>query len=103
MVDINLDEGTASIQGLDLSGLGTKLTGDINATVIESERPGANGKINVTGEDIAYIFKVLELPVAAQLSKVKDRKFSFNTAFDANMDTGIVSMPTLTPSSLVPQ
>lgn len=95
VVDINLDEGTASIQGLDLSGLGTKLTGDINATDIESERPGANGKINVAGEDIAYIFKVLELPVAAQLSKVKDRKFSFNTAFDANMDTGIVSMPTL--------
>ena len=95
VIDINLDQGTASIQGLDLSGLGTKLTGNINATDIESERPGANGKIDVSGEDIAFIFKVLEMPVAAQLAKVKDRKFSFNTAFDANMETGIVSMPTL--------
>ena len=95
VVDINLDEGVASIQGLNLEGLGTKLTGDINATDIESEQPGANGKIDVSGEDIALIFKVLELPVADQLGKVKNRAFSFNTQFDANMDSGVVSMPTL--------
>ena len=95
VVDINLDKGIASIQGLNLEGLGTKLTGNINATNIESEQPGANGKIDVSGEDIAFIFKVLELPVADQLGKVKNRAFSFNTEFDANMDTGVVSLPTL--------
>ena len=95
VVDIDLDKGIASIQGLNLEGLGTKLTGNINATDIESERPGANGKIDVSGEDIALIFKVLELPVADQLGKVSNRAFSFNTEFDANMDSGVVSMPTL--------
>lgn len=95
IIDIDLDNGIASVKGLNLTGLGTKINGDINATNIESERPGANGKIDVSGNDVALLFRVLELPVAEQLGKVKDRAFSFNTEFDANMDSGKVSMPKL--------
>ncbi|MGR8949262.1 MAG: AsmA family protein [Gammaproteobacteria bacterium] len=100
VVNIDLDKGIASVRGLNLEGLGTKLTGDINATDIESERPGANGKIDINGEDIALIFKVLEMPVAEQLGKVKNRAFSFNTEFDANMDSGVVTMPTFSAKLL---
>ena len=35
VVDIDLDEGTASIKGLNLTGLGTEVNGNIDATDIE--------------------------------------------------------------------
>ncbi len=89
-VDINLDEETATISELKLDGLGTQLAGEFRATDIEHDRPSANGQLTVTGADLAAIFNAFELPVGKQLAGIADRKFNFETAFDANMDSGEV-------------
>jgi len=94
-IDIDLEAGTATISGLTLNGLGTDLSGDIVATDIESERPGARGTINLKGADLGVIFNALELPVAKQIARLKDRSFNLATEFDANMDSGVVTIPKL--------
>ncbi len=95
IVDIDLEEGLASITGLTLSGLGTELKGDIAATDIESEAPGARGALELKGTDLALIFRAFELPVAKQIGRLKQRSFDFTTEFDANMRSGNVSVPKL--------
>lgn len=95
IVDVDLDAGVARVSQLALSGLGTELNGDIEAIDIESDAPGARGAITLKGSDLALIFNALELPVAKQISRLKDRGFNFATEFDANMQSGDVSVPKL--------
>ncbi|MFT4583062.1 MAG: hypothetical protein ACI915_001178 [Gammaproteobacteria bacterium] len=100
IVDIDLDEGLVRIGELTLTGLGTELKGDIEATDIESANPGARGKISLSGADLALLFKAFELPVAKQIGRLKDRTFNFDTEFDANMRGGDVTVPKLTGKML---
>ena len=95
IVDVDLDKGLARISQLELSGLGTELSGDIEAIDIESEAPGARGALTLKGNDLALIFNALELPVAKQISNLKQRGFNFTTEFDANMQSGNVSISKL--------
>ena len=89
-VDLNLEKETATISDLSLSGLGTSVAGAFNATSIESDKPSANGHLTISGDDLAAIFNAFQLPVGKQLGGIKDRSFNFETAFDANMDSGEV-------------
>lgn len=95
IVNIDLEAGIAKISQLALSGLGVELNGDVEAIDIESEAPGARGAISLKGNNLALVFNALELPVAKQISKLKDRVFNFTTEFDADMQSGSVSVPTL--------
>ncbi|MFP6680558.1 MAG: AsmA family protein, partial [Gammaproteobacteria bacterium] len=88
IVDVDLDKGIVRISQLALSGLGTELSGDIEAIDIESEASGARGALAFKGNDLALIFNALELPVAEKISKLKQRGFNFTTEFDANMQSG---------------
>lgn len=95
IINIDLEKGLARIDQLVLSGLGTELRGDIEATDIGSETPGVRGALALTGDDLALIFKALELPVARQIGGLKVRGFDFTAEFDADMKNGNVSVPKL--------
>jgi hypothetical protein len=95
VVDIDLDEGTARISGLALNGLGTALMGELEATDIESEHPGARGSLQLDGSDLGALFAAFKLPVAKQIQALDDRKFNFHTEFVADMQSGKVSVPKL--------
>lgn len=99
-VDIDLDAGTATIGELSINGLGSSLNGTITATDIESQHPGARGTLQLGGEDLAAIFAALELPVAKQIARLKQRGFSLATEFDANMASGEVKVPKLNGTML---
>jgi len=95
IVDIDLEQGLASVSQLTLNGLGTELRGDIDATDINSEAPGARGALELKGDDLAVIFNAFELPVAKQIGRLKQRGFNLTTQFDADMNTGNVKVPKL--------
>ena len=94
-IDINLAAETAQITGLKLTGLGTTVDGEFTATDIENEKPSAQGFLNIEGQDLALIFNAFELPVGKQLAGISNRAFNFAAAFDANMDTGEVTVSKL--------
>ncbi|MGY8813638.1 MAG: AsmA family protein [Gammaproteobacteria bacterium] len=86
-IRINLDDETMSISNLDFNALGANLTGTINASNILDEKPALQTDINLTGSDLAVLFKVAEVePLATQLSGLNDRSFNFSAAIDADMD-----------------
>lgn len=91
-LELNLKAETAQLTGLKLDGLGTSLRGAFSARNIEDARPSANGELQITGRDLAALFKAFALPAGKQLAHVADRSFSFNAAFDANMDSGEVKL-----------
>ena len=99
-VDANMGDGDVSISGLQFTGLDTNLTGELSAFDLDRKKPGARGTLNLSGKDIATIFRVLESPIANQLAKNKNRAFSAEIDFDANMRDGNVAVPTLTADVL---
>lgn len=92
VVDINMKQETATISALEFTGLGTSVAGELAARDIEDEQPSVTGKLVIDGKDLAQIFNAFEMPVARQLGKIGDRSFTFKTAFDADMDSGNVTV-----------
>jgi AsmA protein len=92
-VELDLADGTASIKDLKLDGLGVAVGGNVDVDHLNDARPGGRGVLQVTASDIAVLLKALELPVAQRVAALKERGLDFKTRFDANMDTGEVSVP----------
>ena len=91
-VDLHLADGTASIRELTLTGPGLALAGTVDVDHLNDEHPGGRGNLELKADDLAVIFKALDLPAAARLATLTERSLSFKTVFDANMDTGVVSV-----------
>lgn len=95
-VDLRLREGTAAVKELRFEGLGLSLAGDVDLDHLSAPRPGGRGELTLTSKDLGILLKALELPAARRVAAMKDRGLEFRAAFDANMDSGEVKVPTLT-------
>ncbi len=100
MVDLNLDDQTADITGLKLSGLGSELSGDLAVSNLDQSVPAVNGGITASGADLALLFKVLELPGAKALAAVKDRSFTLSTGFVSDVAAGTAGVTDLNLTGL---
>lgn len=89
-IDLDLGAGTATVSDLKLNGLGTTATGGFKASGLDADRPSASGSLALAGEDLARIFSAFKLPVGKQVAAVADRRFTFDLAFDADMESGKV-------------
>lgn len=95
VIDADLGAGTVDVTGLTFEGLDTTLAAKLVAFDLDRDRPSARGSLDVDGQDLAMIFRVLESPIADQLGRAPDRSFSVDVDFDANMREGKVAVPTL--------
>ena len=93
--DLDLAAATATLSGLKLAGLGTRVTGEFAARDLQAKTPSASGSLIIKGTDLAQVFNAFALPVGKQLGAVADRSFAFDTAFDADMDAGVVKVSKL--------
>jgi AsmA protein len=94
-VDLRLGEGTASIRELKFEGLGLALAGDVEVDHLTAPRPGGRGTLTLASKDLGVLLKALELPAAQRIASMKERGLDFRANFDANMDSGEVSVPEL--------
>jgi len=99
-VDLRLGDGTASITGLSLDGPGVRLAGNLDLDHLNDARPGGRGTLDLKADDLAVIFKALDLPAAARIATLKERGLEFRTTFDANMDSGEVKISEFTGRAL---
>ncbi|MBI1732043.1 MAG: AsmA family protein [Gammaproteobacteria bacterium] len=82
----DLAKDTAAITGLKFSALKTEVVGELRASGVESGLPALESTLDVKGEDLALLFKVLEVePLASQLAGLTDRKFSLKTNLQADL------------------
>ena len=88
-INIDMGEETLAINDLQFNALGTSLTGTINASNIQSDKPSFQTSLKLTGNDLATLFKVAEIePLATQIARLNNRSFDFAAAINADMQRG---------------
>lgn len=92
---VNLEEDTLSLRDLQLSALDAQLNAGVEATRISSEAPAVNANLDLSGSDLAVIFRILEQDELAQRIGAQSGSFTVNATVDADMETGAVNVPTL--------
>jgi uncharacterized protein involved in outer membrane biogenesis len=100
-INVDLDKGTAQVNALDFNAFDTHVKGQINASKILSGKPEVVGDIDITGKDLAQLFKIIEIePLASQLAKMTDKTFDISTSFNADMNRNDVDVSKLDISIL---
>ncbi len=99
----DLTAGTVSVAGLDLDAMGTKISGDIDATNIFDKMPLANGKIKIDAQSIPDLLKALgqdpdKIPLtkltADAIFKSSEDSMSFEKLVaDATLHGGMFKQP----------
>lgn len=95
-VQADLNKDTAAVTDIKLSALGTRASGMIRADRIRSATPALETRLDVSGEDLALPFRVLDIqPLAAQLAGLQQRAFNVSARVDADLKRGDVNVPEL--------
>ena len=93
VIEVNLDDDTATISKLKLDALDTQVVGGFSASRIQTPGPSIQANIEVNGTDLAQLFKVAEVePLASQIAKLSDRSFTLNTSLDADLERGDIDV-----------
>ena len=100
-IDLNLDDDTASISDLKLDALDTQISGSFNASQVQTPEPSIEAKVNITGADLAQLFKIAEVePLASQIAQLSDRSFKLNTSLVADLERGDIDVSELSLAML---
>ncbi|OGT82452.1 MAG: hypothetical protein A3H91_00510, partial [Gammaproteobacteria bacterium RIFCSPLOWO2_02_FULL_61_13] len=85
----DLAKDTATVNGLKLSALKADVSGELQATAVESGKPAFDAVLDVQGADLALWFKVLEVePLATQLAGLADKSFKLKTKAQVDLARG---------------
>lgn len=91
-IDLKLGDGTATVKDLKIDGPGLALAGNVDLDHLNDARPGGRGTLELKADDLAVLFRALALPAAERVAQLKSRALDFRTVFDANMDSGVISV-----------
>jgi uncharacterized protein involved in outer membrane biogenesis len=95
-VHMDLDEETLTVDGIDFNALETRLTGTIRVEDIQDPDPTIETDINLSGNDMALLFKVAEIePIASTLASLSDRSFNLATSIKVDLDDEELEIPEL--------
>ena len=109
-VDADLERGDIDLSGLSANLLGADINGELKARNIHSETPGYQGELNAGGPDLPTLLQVLGQLQGGQdaalagfgrkLSGIPTKAFRIMTVFDADLNSGDISVPTLALEAL---
>jgi len=95
-IDIDWGAGTLNIDKLQLDALGARLTTSLRGRDLHSKAPAYQGHLKLGGEDLALLFKVMEIePLASQIAELEHRAFDLSAEFDATQAQGNLQVPNL--------
>ena len=103
-------EGTLAINNLDANLLDSSIKGDISATNLLPGSPVIRGSINAAGPDLPTLLEVAGqlqggrnsalATYGRDLQQSPNQAFLLETTFDANLETGNISVPVLITQAL---
>ena len=109
-VDADLERGDIDLSELTANLLGADINGDVKARNIHSETPVYQGELNAGGPDLPTLMQVLGQLQGGQdaalarygrkLASIPARAFGITTAFDADLNSGDISVPALSLEAL---
>ncbi len=94
-LSMNLDEDTLTLDKLIVDALGTHVTANMNASRVQTDEPAVKASINVAGENLAAIFRILEQDELAQRIASLNNTFNMTASIDADLNTGALMVPDL--------
>ena len=97
---MNTNADTLTVPALQLSALDSTVTGNLELRGLSAQRPSLKASLDANGDDLATLFRILDQSALAARIQQLDSRFSINASVDADMDTGIVTVPTLSASLL---
>jgi uncharacterized protein involved in outer membrane biogenesis len=107
--DADLKTGAVDIPSLSIKALGLTTTAKLNAKQVSSDTPSISGELKANGPDLPLLIQIASafqpkdsgLPtLAADLGKIKDKKFNIDTRFNADLKSGKIDLPSLTANAL---
>ncbi|MGR9089235.1 MAG: AsmA family protein [Gammaproteobacteria bacterium] len=103
--DANMASGKVNVPTLNGDILGATLDATLEAERANTEKPAAKGRLNAAGPDLPALlavfgqFQGMEAKTLDNLVTVlrgtKDKSFSVQSNFDADMQTGVINVPQL--------
>lgn len=105
----DMKAGTVDVQKLSVQALGMTATGKLKARQVKRKNPSISGELKAAGPDLPLLIQVVgafqaddgALPgLGRDLSKIKDRKFTISSQFDADLKAGRLAVPLLEFNSL---
>lgn len=102
--------GSVSVPALQAQLLGASLSGEFQATGIDTDTPRINGVVDASGPDLPLLLQLGALfqggtesspyQVARRLRDSSDGAFLLNARFDADLEQGNINIPELSASAL---
>ncbi|MDR0780469.1 MAG: AsmA family protein, partial [Pseudomonadales bacterium] len=91
---------TLTLSQLELNALGSHLSATAEVKKFSSAAPSVDAKLDVSGDDLAVLLRVLGQSDLAQRVASLERSFKVQSSLTANMDTGALSVPALSAKLL---
>lgn len=92
---MNTAADTLTVPALQVSALGATVSGNLDVRGLSAERPSVKAGLNASGSDMATLFRILDQnELSARIQRL-DSRFNISASIDADMDTGVVSVPAL--------
>ena len=108
--NFNASSGVANIPQLEVTMLGAKISGNLDASALNTDRPTVRGKLNAAGDDLPLLMQIagwfqngVESPlfqIGDQLTRSRNKTFKLDTEFDAELQQGNIQVPVLNASGL---
>lgn len=104
-LDVDMGAGKAALPRLEAKLLGNELRGRVTATNANSKQPAVQGELKASGADFPALLAVaagLEgkdsalAPMAQSLARESNKRFDFESGFDADLAKGRMSLSKLT-------
>jgi AsmA protein len=109
-LDADLEIGYVAISDLKANLIGASISGQIEASDMESDKPALKGQLKASGPDLPTLLQIAgqfeggEEPklkgYGEKLSKVSNKSFDVNAAFDADLASGNINVSALTVKAL---
>jgi AsmA protein len=109
-LNADMGKGNVAISDLKANLIGASISGQVEASSVESDTPAVKGKLKASGPDLPTLLQVAgqfeggkdpKLKVLGEkLSKASNKKFEVNTEFDADLASGNINVPALSIKTL---
>ncbi len=109
-LNADLEKGNVAITDLKAGLIGAVISGRIEASNIESDKPAVQGELKASGPDLSALLQVAgqfetgddpQLKTfGAKLSSAPNKGFDVNTGFVADFSSGNINIPTLMVKTL---
>ncbi len=92
---MNVADDTLTLNDLVLSGLGARITANVEAADLQGGAPALSATLEASGPDLAVLFRVLQQDALAGRISNLDSSFSLVTSLEADLGDGTLKLPTL--------